>query len=65
MADLGTHHDSAMLEIMLLRLRTLLCRARSDDIAYPDLVSRYRAMADSLGFDGHIAWAKAMVDVRP
>jgi hypothetical protein len=25
------------------------------------LVSRYRAMAESLGFEGHIAWAEAMV----
>ena len=28
--------------------------------AYRDLVSRYRAMAESLGFEGHIAWAEAM-----
>jgi hypothetical protein len=27
-----------------------------------DLVSRYRAMAESLGFEEHIAWAKAMVE---
>ena len=26
------------------------------------LVSRYRAMAKSLGFEGHIAWAEAMVE---
>jgi hypothetical protein len=24
------------------------------------LVSRYRAMAESLGFEGHMAWAEAM-----
>ena len=34
-------------------------------VAYRDLVSRYRAMAESLGFEGHIAWAEAMVDGRP
>jgi class 3 adenylate cyclase len=31
-----------------------------DDIAYRDLVNRYRAMAESLGFEGHIAWAEEM-----
>jgi hypothetical protein len=45
----------------LLRLRALLARARGDDIAYRDLVSRYRAMAESLGFEGHIVWAEAMI----
>ena len=49
-------------EITLLRLRALLARARGDDVAYRDLVSRYRAMAESLGFEGHIAWAEAMVE---
>jgi class 3 adenylate cyclase len=47
-------------EITLLRLRALLCRARGDDVAYRDWVSRYRAMAESLGFEGHIAWAEEM-----
>ena len=51
-----------MLEITLLRLRALLSRARGDEIAYLDLVSRYRAMAKSLGFEGHIDWAEAMVE---
>ena len=37
-----------------------LAVARDDDVAYRDLVSRYRAMAESLGFEGHIAWAEAM-----
>jgi class 3 adenylate cyclase len=51
-----------MREITLLRLRALLARARSDNVAYRDLVSRYRAMAESLGFEGHIAWAEAMIE---
>jgi hypothetical protein len=33
----------------------MLARARGDDIAYRDQVGRYRGMAKSLGFDGHIA----------
>jgi class 3 adenylate cyclase len=52
---------SAIREITLLRLRALLARAHGDNVAYPDLVSRYRAMAESLGFEGHIAWAEAMI----
>ena len=51
---------SATREITLLRLRALLARARGDDVAYRDLVSRYRAMAESLGYEGHMAWAEAM-----
>jgi ATP/maltotriose-dependent transcriptional regulator MalT len=53
---------SAMREITLLRLRTLLARARGDDVAYRDLADRYRAMAESLGFEGHIDWAEAMIE---
>ena len=49
-----------MCEITLLRLRALLSRARGDNVAYRDLVGRYRAMAESLGFEGHIAMAEAM-----
>jgi len=59
-ANLPADDGSAMREITLLRLRTLLARARGDDVAYRDLVSRYRDMAQSLGFEGHIAWAEAM-----
>jgi hypothetical protein len=51
---------SAIPEITLLRLRALLSRAYGDDVAYRGLVGRYRAMAESLGFEGHIAWADAM-----
>jgi hypothetical protein len=47
-------------EIWLLRLRALLTRARGDDVAYWDLVNRYRAMAESLGFEGHMAWAEKL-----
>jgi class 3 adenylate cyclase len=47
-------------DIWLLRLRALLARARGDDAAYGDLRDRYRDMAKTLGFEGHIAWAEAM-----
>ena len=62
LANLPADDGSAMREITLLRLRALLARARGDDVAYRDLVSRYRAMAESLGFEGHIAWAEAMIE---
>jgi hypothetical protein len=60
LANVRADRGSAMREITLLRLRAMLARARGDDVAYRDLVSRYRAMAESLGFEGHIAWAEAM-----
>jgi hypothetical protein len=47
-------------EIWLLRLRALLARAHGDATAYTDLRDRYRDMARTLGFEGHIAWAEAM-----
>jgi hypothetical protein len=60
LADLPPTEDWAILQITLLRLRALLVGARGDDVAYRDLVCRYRAMAESLGFEGHITWAEAM-----
>jgi hypothetical protein len=62
LADLLPDDGSAMGEITLLRMHTLLARARGDDVAYRDLVTRYRAMAESLGFEGHMAWAAAMIE---
>ena len=64
LAGLAVDTGSSMLDITLLRLRTMLSRARGD-VDYPDMVNRYRAMAEALGFEGHIAWAEAMVDARP
>ena len=47
-------------DIWLLRLRALLARARGDEVAYRDYRDRYRDMARSLGFEGHMEWAEAM-----
>ena len=33
-----------------------------DGVAYRDLACRYRTMAESLGFEGHLAWAEAMIE---
>ena len=50
----------AIQEVTLLELRALLACAKGDEAAYRDYRDRYRAMATSLGFEGHIAWAEAM-----
>jgi class 3 adenylate cyclase len=47
-------------DIWLLRLRALLAQAHGDDAAYVDYRDRYRDMARTLGFEGHIALAEAM-----
>ena len=47
-------------ELWLLRLRALLAHAHGDETGYRDYRDRYRAMATSLGFEGHMKWAEAM-----
>jgi hypothetical protein len=49
-----------MREIWLLRLSALLARAQGDAATYAHFRDRYRNMARTLGFEGHIAWAEAM-----
>jgi hypothetical protein len=50
----------AVRDIWLLRLRALLAQARGDAAAYTHFRDRYREMARTLGFEGHIAWAETM-----
>jgi hypothetical protein len=47
-------------DIWLLRLRALLAQAGEDEAAYRGYRDRYRDMATSLGFEGHMEWAEAM-----
>jgi adenylate cyclase len=49
-----------LFELPLLRLRALLAWAHGDDAAYVQFRDRYRGMAKSIGFEGHIALAEAM-----
>jgi hypothetical protein len=49
-----------MRDIWLPRLRALLVRAHGDAAAYAHFRDRYRDMARSLEFEGHITWAQAM-----
>jgi len=44
-------------ELPLLRLCAQLARARNDERGFRDFADRYRAMATSVGFEGHIASA--------
>jgi hypothetical protein len=55
-----TDSGLAIREIWLLRLRALLAQAHGDEAAYRDYRDRYRVMATSLGFEGHMKWAEAM-----
>jgi adenylate cyclase len=48
-------------ELPLLRLNAMLAKARGDDARYRDFRDRYRSRAESCGFEGHIALARAMV----
>jgi adenylate cyclase len=60
LAAVPTDPGFVLHEITLLRLRALLVRAHGDAAGYRDYRDRYRAMAKSLGFEGHIAMAEAM-----
>jgi class 3 adenylate cyclase len=60
LANLPAAEGLAVRDVWILRLRALLARARGDDDSYRDFANRYRTMAESLGFDGHIAMAEAM-----
>ena len=62
LAAAAAEEDLALRDVWLLRLRALLARARGDDVAYRDLVTCYCATAKSLGYEGHIAWAEAMIE---
>jgi hypothetical protein len=47
-------------DIALLRMRALLAQTLGNDSAYCDYRDRYRDMARTLGFEGHMKWAEAM-----
>jgi hypothetical protein len=60
LADAPADEGLVIREVSLLRLRALLARAHGDAAAYVHLRDRYRDMATSLGFEGHMQWAEAM-----
>ncbi|MGH3558165.1 MAG: hypothetical protein ACRDTK_11860 [Mycobacterium sp.] len=60
LAAVRTEPGFVLNDVALLRLRALAARAQDDDPTYRDFAERYRTMATSLGFEGHIAMAEAM-----
>jgi hypothetical protein len=60
LAQVPTEPGLVVYELLLLRLRALLAKARGDDTGYREFRDRYRDMAKTLGFEGHIAWSEAM-----
>lgn len=60
LAAIPTDPGFVLNEIWLLRMRALLARAKGDTAAYRNFADRYRTMAKSLGFEGHMAIADAM-----
>jgi len=60
LAAVPTDPGFVLNEIPLLRMRALLAKAHGDEAAYRNYRDRYRAMAKSLGFEGHMKWAEAM-----
>jgi adenylate cyclase len=61
LAALPTEPGVVLNEIWLLQLRARLAQADGDETTYRDYRDRYRQMATDLGFEGHMAWAAAMV----
>ena len=60
LASVPTEPEFVLYGVPLGRLRALLAQAHGDAAGYAHFRDRYRAMARSLGFEGHIAWAEAM-----
>jgi hypothetical protein len=58
LAAAPTDDGVAVRDILLLRLRALLARAHGDHTGYRDYRDRYRDMARTLGFEGHMRWAR-------
>ena len=60
LANLPDDVGGVVRDIWLLRLRALLAHAHGDETNYREYRDRYRELATSLGFEGHMKWAKAM-----
>jgi adenylate cyclase len=60
LAAVPTEPGFVVQEVHLSRMRALLAKARGDEIGYREHADRYRATANSCGFEGHMALAEAM-----
>jgi adenylate cyclase len=63
LAAVPTEPGFVLHDIWLLRMRAWEAQARGDRSAYHGYRDRYREMANSLGFEGHIRWASEMGDM--
>ena len=60
LADAPADDGLVLRGIWLLRLRALLAQAHDDAATYAHSRDRYRDMAKTLGYEGHIDWAEEM-----
>ncbi|MEO6795213.1 MAG: hypothetical protein ABI253_03585 [Mycobacterium sp.] len=60
MAAVPTEPGFVLFEIPLLRLSALMARAIGDQDGYRGRVDRYLTRATDVGYEGHIAMARAM-----
>ena len=60
LAAVPTDPGFVLNEVYVRRLRALLARARGAHAEYRDYRDRYRDIATSLGFEGHVKWAEEM-----
>jgi adenylate cyclase len=60
LAAVPTEPGFVVHQVHLSRMRALLAKARGDQIGYREHADRYRAMANSYDFEGHMKWAEAM-----
>lgn len=60
LAAVPTEPGFVVHDLWLLSMRAAMAQAHGDELAYRDYRDRYRAMANSLRFEGHIAWAESM-----
>jgi adenylate cyclase len=63
LAAVPSEPGSVTNDIWLLRMRAWEAQALGDRPAYHGYRDRYREMANSLGFEGHIKWASEMGDM--
>ena len=61
LAALPTEPGFVLHDIWLLRLRALVAQAEGNAASYREFRDSYRKMATELGFEGHVAWAEAML----
>jgi adenylate cyclase len=60
LAAVPTDPGFVLYDVPVLRLRALLARAHGDDSGYREFADRYRKLATSLGFKGHMTIANEM-----